>query len=78
MLLSVRMDAVSYTHLELCTTFFDVFTMLCAMLDGCITAHCALALPTANRHRQIISVILVLMLLWILVDFIIYCSPRCV
>ena len=58
-----------------CTTFFEVFTMLCAMLDGSITAHCALALPTANRHRQIISVILVLMLLWILVDFIIYCSP---
>ena len=36
--------------------------------------HGALALPTANRHRQIISVILVLMLLWILVVFIIY-SP---
>jgi hypothetical protein len=32
------------------------------MLDGSITAHCALALPTANRHRQIINVILVLML----------------
>ena len=43
--------------------------------SGSISAHCALALLTANRHRQIISVILVLMLLWILVDFIIYCSP---
>ena len=49
--------------------------MPCARLPGSLTTHCALALPTANRHRQIISVILVLMLLWILVDFIIYCSP---
>ena len=31
----------------------------------------ALALPTANRHRQIINVILVLMLLWILVVIVI-------
>ncbi len=24
---------------EVCTTFLEVFTMLCAMLDGSITAH---------------------------------------
>jgi hypothetical protein len=43
----------------------EVFTMLCAMLDGSITAHCALALPARSRHRQMVRVILVLMFLWI-------------
>ena len=46
---------------EVCTTFLEVFTMLWAMLDGSITAHCALARPARSRHRQTIIVILVLM-----------------
>ena len=36
---------------EVCTTFLEVFTMLCAMLDGSITVHCALALPARSRQR---------------------------
>lgn len=48
--------------MEVCTTFFEVFTMLCAMLDGSITAHCALALPARSRQRHIAVNILIFIL----------------
>jgi hypothetical protein len=34
-----------------CAMFFPALMMLCAMLEGSMTAHCALALPAKSRQR---------------------------
>ena len=45
------------------TMLLDELMILCAMLVGSMTDHCALAFPTISRNRQIVMITFVLILL---------------
>lgn len=62
---------------DVCATFLEVFTILCAILDGSMTVHCALALPARNRQKHVVRIFVFILILTILVLQIVFTGTNC-